>query len=116
MLLVDDDLNSRAAIAELLVDLGHWPVTARNGLEALELMRRGVRPVAVMIDLYMPLMDGESLCRELESNPELRDIPRLLISAAPNARGLADRCGAAALLAKPVDPDALEAALRALKP
>lgn len=58
MLVADDDLETRAATSELLADMSYWPVTTRNGLEELEYLRRGVAPIAMLIDLYLPLMDG----------------------------------------------------------
>jgi CheY-like chemotaxis protein len=105
VLVADDDLDARAAAAELLVDLDYWPVTARNGLEALELIRRGVRPTAMLIDAYMPLMDGEAFCRECDRDCNWVSIPRVLISGRPDAERRTAACGARAFLGKPIDPE-----------
>ena len=112
MLLVDDDVETRAAGSELLADLNYWPVTMRNGLEALEFLRQGFRPVAIIVDLYMPLMDGEAFCEALRELPQLDGVPRILISAHPGAADRVARCGAAACLPKPIDPAVLADVLK----
>ncbi len=115
VLVVDDDLETRAAVSELLADLDYWPMTTRNGLEALESLRRGVRPSAILIDAYMPLMDGEAFCSACDEDPRLRDIPRILVSANLEAASRVSRCRARGFLSKPVDAGALVKALEALK-
>ena len=112
ILVIDDDLDTRAAASELLADMDYWPVTTRNGLEALEYLRKGVQPIAILIDLYMPLMDGESFCQALDQDPRLAKIPRILISANRSAEQRMKMCGAAGFLPKPISGTALEAALR----
>ncbi len=112
VLVIDDDLDTRAAASELLADMDYWPVTMRNGLEALNYLRRGVEPVAILIDYYMPLMDGESFCQALDEDPRLQKIPRILISANRDADHRQRFCGAMAFLQKPIEGSALEQTLR----
>jgi two-component system, chemotaxis family, sensor histidine kinase and response regulator PixL len=111
VLVVDDDLDTRAAASELLADMNYWPVTMRNGLEALQYLRMGVEPIALLIDLYMPLMDGEAFCEELDKDPRLARIPRYLISANPDAGQRQKFCGALGFLSKPLLGAALEGVL-----
>ncbi|MBL8950710.1 MAG: response regulator [Myxococcaceae bacterium] len=115
VLVIDDDLETRAAISELLADLDYWPVTTRNGLEALESLRRGVRPAAILVDAYMPLMDGETFCAACDEDPGLRDIPRILVSANRDAAARVGRCRAVGFLEKPIDAAELVKALDALQ-
>ena len=114
VLVVDDDFDTRASVSELPYDLGYWPMTMRNGLEALEYLRLGGRPAAMLIDLYMPLMDGEAFCAACDADERLVQIPRILISANPDASRRTAVCRATAFLSKPVSEADLELVLRAL--
>ena len=116
VLVIDDDLDTRAAASELLADMDYWPVTMRNGLEALEYLRKGVEPVAMLIDLYMPLMDGEAFCEAVDKDPRLARIPRYLISANPDAETRQKFCRVAGFLKKPLDGRLLELTLRGAGP
>jgi CheY-like chemotaxis protein len=107
ILVIDDDLDTRASLFDLLEDGGYFVVTARNGLEALEMLRGGVRPAAMLIDYYMPLMDGEVFCGECDSSAELAGIPRVIVSANRAVRERAERCRARAFLAKPIREEEL---------
>jgi len=83
VLVVDDDRDIRETLRDLL-ELEGWPVAvARNGLEALERMRE-VRPGLVLLDLFMPVMDGAEVCRRRQGDAELESIPVVVISAAPD--------------------------------
>ena len=114
VLVIDDDLDTRAACSELLADLGFWPMTMRNGLEALEYLRLGAKPMAVLVDLYMPLMDGETFCAACDADPRLAKIPRVLMSANPEGQTRSAVCRVQVFLPKPVSSAALEQFLRAL--
>lgn len=113
VLLIDDDLETRATSSELLADLGYRPVVARNGLEGLQLLRRGLAAAAIVIDLYMPLMDADSFCDALDEEPPLTSIPRIIMSADHGAGTpfRISRCRAVGFLRKPVEPRALETML-----
>jgi CheY-like chemotaxis protein len=106
VLVADDDRDIRETVRELL-ELEGWPVvTARNGAEALEAMRR-TRPALVLLDLVMPVMDGEEVCRRCQGDPELADIPLVIVSAAVGREERVRRLGAAGSLEKPVRIDTL---------
>jgi CheY-like chemotaxis protein len=64
VLLVDDDIDICANMADILADLGYAVDVAHEGTAALELVRRRPYDVA-LLDLKMPGMDGVSLCREI---------------------------------------------------
>lgn len=101
ILLVDDDKDVREAIADALGQAGCTVITAANGVEALELLRRGARPHAMLVDLDMPLMDGRTFCETCDRDSELWRIPRVLLTANPYAAFFHSR--AWMVLAKPVD-------------
>ena len=82
ILVVDDDAEVRGAVTDLLEANGYAVVPASNGQEALdELKMQEVRPALILLDLMMPIMDGQAFCAEQQADPSLRDIPVLVFSA-----------------------------------
>jgi CheY-like chemotaxis protein len=80
---------------------GHRVITAPNGRDALELLRKE-RPSLILLDLMMPVMDGWQFCAALEQDPALSGVPLVVISALAD---VAARMPAAEHLSKPVDID-----------
>lgn len=65
VLIVDDDTAFRQTIAIMLHIHGIKTLIAANGLEALEKLQKNPKVSAVLIDLLMPMMDGEETCRQI---------------------------------------------------
>lgn len=105
ILVVDDDEDIRDALVDLLGDEGYSAVGMANGSEALTWLRSERRPCAILLDWMMPVMDGETFLREQERDPELAQIPVIIITAAGNARIL-DLKGRP-LVQKPIEVDKL---------
>jgi CheY-like chemotaxis protein len=82
VLIVDDDFAIRESLAELLSEEGYLPVAAANGRDALaKLDEDGPWPCLIVLDLMMPVMNGESF-RELQLRiPELAHIPTIVVTA-----------------------------------
>lgn len=80
VLLVDDDTTNLRVLFETLRDQGYKLLTARNGADALKIIRKS-RPELVLLDIVMPGMDGYEVCEEVKADPQIRDIPILLLSA-----------------------------------
>lgn len=117
VLIIDDDLDTRAAAADVLYDAGYWPMSARNGLEALQMLRTGIKPVAMIVDLFMPLMDGEAFCEACDADPKFRTIPRVIMSVSTNGKLYLERKRAQAFVGKPMEPARLiEAILSVASP
>jgi len=77
---------------------------ARNGVEAVELARRE-KPHLIFMDLFMPEMNGDAACRAIKADPELADIPLLLVTHGGRGADL-ERCRASGcddLLLKPIN-------------
>ena len=114
VLVVDDDSDVRASVAQLLELEGFAVDTAKNGQEALDKLRSGVQPGVVLLDLMMPVMNGLELLNQLRAEPDLRKPPVIVISA--NRGYDADDLGVSAVVRKPFDVDHLlsniEAVLR----
>ncbi len=88
---------------------GYRVVTARNGEEALDIIRQE-RPSIVITDILMPKMDGFSFVHRLRQNSETSGIPVIFLSAtyvAPEDKIFATLIGATRFLEKPIDIDQL---------
>ncbi len=111
ILVIDDDLAARQIIAATLVREGYRVGVASSGSEGLERAREEL-PDAITLDIMMPQIDGWSVLTALKNDPQLRQIPVVLVSIAGD-KGLAFSLGAAASLGKPVDRTDLVNALKA---
>lgn len=112
VLIVDDDAASRDLLTTNLRREGYQTVQARGGDEALELALK-LRPDAITLDVLMPKTDGWAVLSALKANPELRDIPVIMVTVAPD-RGIGLSLGAAEVMTKPVDRAELTSLLRNL--
>ncbi|MBL8951973.1 MAG: response regulator [Myxococcaceae bacterium] len=101
ILVVDDDAETRAMLVELLDREGYSAAEARTGAEALRMLRSGLRPRAMLVDLTMPEMNGKVFCDACAGDHELSAIWRVIVSGAD--LGEISRCNAHAYLSKPLD-------------
>ena len=114
ILIVDDDPIQRMLVREVLAD-DHSLTYAEveDGTEALE-QAHTERPDLVILDVMLPSSDGFQICREMKSDPILRSIPVILLTARyqddDHKRG--HEAGADALITKPFDPVELQAVVR----
>jgi CheY-like chemotaxis protein len=79
VLLIDDEDETRDMLGELLRRAGYLVVTARNGVEALEVLQT-VRPSLIVLDLQMPIMDGYSFREAQRRTPALITIPTVVLT------------------------------------
>lgn len=100
ILVVEDDNEMRAAL-ELALGLQHQVTTARDGAEALDILRKGFRPDIIFCDLQMPTMDGQTFCLERQRDRELQTIPVVLLTGEVFGAQVAKDVGASGFLAKP---------------
>jgi CheY-like chemotaxis protein len=80
IMLVDDDKQCLELLTTHLKSLGWEVISASNGKELLEKVRR-VRPSLIVLDMEMPEMDGFDVVRSLKEDPNYRDIPVLAATA-----------------------------------
>jgi CheY-like chemotaxis protein len=99
IVLVEDDEGIRDTMAALLEDEGYVVLQATNGVDGLERMRQADGLCLVLLDLWMPLMNGWQLLAEMKADPALAPVPVVVISAAGEQP---PPMGAAAFLRKPV--------------
>jgi signal transduction histidine kinase/CheY-like chemotaxis protein len=110
VVLVDDDRASLDLLSAYLDGSGTRVLRARDGVEALEQIRK-VPPVAVVLDIKLPRLDGWQVLAELKADPATAAIPVVIASVVDDRpRGLA--LGADEYLLKPIRRDELVDALR----
>lgn len=102
VLVVEDDVATRQLLATCLQLEGYCVETAANGVEGLEHMRQR-RPCLVLLDLMMPVMNGEQFRSAQLEDPTLAKVPVVCISAVYNAEERAERLHAVACIGKPFD-------------
>lgn len=89
VLLVEDDFFVRDIYRKKLKDLGYDVVTAENGLEGMERIKETI-PDIVLLDIFMPYMDGREMLREVRSHDEWKDIPVILLTNFSASEGVRD--------------------------
>jgi len=110
VLVIDDDPTVRDLMRRILGREGLEVLTARDGEEGLRLAREA-RPAAITLDVMMPGLDGWAVLAALKADPELAEIPVVLLTVVDDqARGYA--LGASDYVSKPVDRERLLAVLR----
>jgi DNA-binding response OmpR family regulator len=107
VLVVDDEHDIREAVAEVLADEGYVVHGASDGAEALR-TARAVRPDIVLLDLMMPGMNGWEFRAAQKSDPEIQDIPVIVLSALGRVAGM----DAAGFIQKPFGLEELLAVVR----
>jgi signal transduction histidine kinase len=116
LLVIDDDILARETFAALLVDSGYELAYASSGLEGIE-KASTLHPEVILLDVMMPGMDGYEVCRRLRANPQLAEVPIIMVTAMDDrdSRLVGLDAGADDFLAKPIDSLELEIRLRTLK-
>lgn len=105
ILVVEDDRDTLAGLFMLLTHAGFSVLTAEHGAQAVDLLAHGIRPRVILLDLMMPKVTGWDVLKHLQSDPELREIPVLVMTAAgPTAKPVV---GADVVLRKPIEPERL---------
>ncbi len=113
MLVVDDDMDIRSVVSELLSDEGYQVKTAINGRDALATLSSW-QPDVILLDLMMPIMDGWTFLTTQQSNRELRCIPVIVMSASHSLPQEGKRLAVADVVAKPFEIDTVLTKVAAL--
>jgi CheY-like chemotaxis protein len=112
VLVAEDDHEIREALEALLGEVGYRVLTAADGKQALELLRRvaGTNefPTVMLLDLMMPVMNGWEVLLELAKDPQLKALPVVVVSAFADQT---PKNGVCAVLRKPVEVRQLLSAL-----
>lgn len=109
VLIVDDETDLRELLREAFSDEGFHVEVAENGVEAMEQLARMSEPCVVILDLVMPLMDGNEVWNAMQQDERLAGFPVLITTSDPSRapRGVLT-------MRKPVDLDVLFDTVRML--
>jgi signal transduction histidine kinase len=116
ILVIDDELVTRITLAALLEKTSYRLEMAEDGIQGIE-MAKQLNPDVILLDVMMPRMGGYEVCRHIRSDPQIGEVPIIMITALDDRdaklNGLA--AGADDFLAKPFDSLELEIRLNTLR-
>jgi CheY-like chemotaxis protein len=114
VLIVEDDSEIVATLADVLEDEGYEVRCAANGRAALNLLKSlpSPLPCVILLDLMMPVMNGAEFRREQIDDPAFAAIPVVLLTAEPSATRVGRELNVAATLRKPPNLEELLALVR----
>ncbi len=113
LLVVEDDLSILEALIELLTEEGFSVSTARNGEEALALLKQyNPLPDLIILDLMMPVLDGVSFRKLQKLDPLLETIPVILMSADSHFQQKGSQTNFSECIKKPIDLEAFMKLIR----
>lgn len=116
VLVVEDDILERTALSAIIKQEAGWEIVeATSGINALELLRDGLRPDLCLVDLRMPQMDGIALLEQIRGDSALQKLRVAILSGEQDRTKIItlSRLGISDYLLKPANPAKLRAALRA---
>jgi two-component system alkaline phosphatase synthesis response regulator PhoP len=114
VLIIDDEEDTRSIASLSLSILGGMEVLeAESGQEGIDKAEKE-RPDAILLDMMMPVMDGENTLSLLQSNAGTQDIPVIFLTAKAMTSEIdrLKRMGAVGVLTKPFDPTVLAVQLK----
>jgi signal transduction histidine kinase/DNA-binding response OmpR family regulator len=110
VLVIDDDPAVRDLMTRFLSKEGFRVQTASGGAEGLRLAAE-MHPDSITLDVLMPGMDGWAVLSALKANPELADIPVIMLTIIDD-KNIGFALGASEFVSKPIDRDRLLAVLK----
>jgi CheY-like chemotaxis protein len=105
VLVVEDYDDARTMVEMILQDAGYQVLLAADGVEGVTMARRH-RPDAILMDIFMPGLDGIEATRQIKADPATAAVPVIAYTAKPTSVR-AERELFSAVCAKPCDPDDL---------
>ena len=106
VLVIDDERDSRVLMRHYLEDFGCGVITAKGGAEGIAAAKEQ-RPDLITLDLMMPGMTGWEVLERLKADPEVRDIPVVIVSIVAGEGGRGRLLGAVDLVTKPFEREDL---------
>src|SRR5258706_3766297 len=113
ILIVDDEPLNVDYLEQELEELNYATISSTNGREALDKII-SESPDLVLLDIMMPIMDGFAVLERVKTNPAIRDIPMIVISANNDLQSVVKgiQLGADDYLPKPFEPTLLQARIQ----
>lgn len=112
VLIVDDEYSGRETLQSVLEGEGYQLEMAENGMQAIEKAKK-LLPDVILLDVMMPGMTGFEVCQRIRSDPEIAEIPIIVLTALDDRESLltALKAGADDFISKPFDRYELRARL-----
>jgi twitching motility two-component system response regulator PilG len=115
VLVIDDSHTARVCLQRCLLEAGYEVILAQDGYEALVKVAETI-PDVILCDIMMPRLDGYQTCIILKNNPELQNIPVIMVTARD---GLFDRArgklvGSVCYITKPFTDDEILQSVQSL--
>lgn len=104
ILLIEDDHDNRVALRLALEEAQYHVLTAANGKVGLGLLERGAKPDLILLDMMMPIMDGEEFLKRLNEKPAFKNIPVVILTSFKEKLELVENTPA---ILKPLDLEKL---------
>ena len=114
ILVVEDHVDSRDMLAQMLEMWGYSVATANGGDEALALLDAGLSPRLMLLDLMLPDISGWQVMEQLRADPRLHDLPVIVITAVGSEVLQRKAIDADAILQKPFNYDELQRTVQRL--
>ena len=113
VLVAEDDRHIRGLLVDIAFDAGYDVIEARDGAEALKLVAEE-RPDIILLDVWMPLMDGFEVLTKLRGDPVTKGTPVIFLTVLPAVRGelRGMDLGVHHYITKPWEPGIVEAAIK----
>jgi CheY-like chemotaxis protein len=113
ILLVDDDDDCRMLVRDAIAEckVSNSVFEARNGEEAMAMLKKvsqgAPRPGLIYLDIEMPKLDGISTLKQIKADPQLRDIPVVMMTGVSDENQMreAAECGANSYTIKPANAE-----------
>lgn len=102
ILVCDDDQDILEMLVLVLETYGYNAVAESSSPNLFNAIKKE-HPGLVIIDLWMPLMSGDEVVKQLRKSPETEHLPVIVISASINGKETADNAGADHFISKPFD-------------
>jgi len=117
ILVVEDQVDNRQILRDLLTSADYELTEAENGEEALAAVAKQ-RPDLILMDIQLPIMDGYEATRRIKANPAWKDIPIIVVTsyALSGDEAKARDAGCDAYVTKPYSPRLLLAKIREYMP
>ncbi|MES2266997.1 MAG: response regulator [Bacteroidota bacterium] len=106
ILICDDDEGILDMLEFILTESGYQTITIKNSLHIYEEIKNE-QPDLILLDLWMPVLSGDQVLRNLRNDPDTRNLPVIVISASREGERIANEAGASGFIAKPFDLDQL---------
>jgi CheY-like chemotaxis protein len=114
VLVVEDQPDLAAILMRLLRRIGHFPVLATTGRDAIS-TSVWARPHLVLMDIELPDLNGFEVARQLRTQNDLRDVPVWAVTSSPDDARKRVAAGIIGYMQKPISLDKLKRAFKTLR-